>query len=235
MPFSTLKIIGRVLACLLLAPLLNHSASAQSRSSENSADQPLSPAQTALFDTPHLANVTKPETLHYAYHRTGPGSFDDTISVRVKKVNTDGTRDLSFDYLSGDHHVAFPEIDSFHGNPVFMLALEHDVSMMHEALKLSAASLRNRIRGGFVDAPVTDGTFTLPTGATTPARIITVEPFAHEARLERLPSLQQKTYRFVLADAVPGQIAEIDIDTPADAGLGAPAMSEKISFTGAEP
>jgi hypothetical protein len=173
--------------------------------------------------------------LRYDYRRTGPGGFTDTITVRVKKVNSDGTKDLSFNYLSGAHHVRFPEIDGFHGNPVFMLALEDDVATMHGALHLSEASLRNVIRGAFVDAPVTDGSFTLPDGAATPARIITMHPFAHEERLARLPSLQQKSYRFVLAKAVPGQVAEIDIDTPADPGLGAPAISETITFAGVEP
>lgn len=226
MPFSkALKITGRLLAYVLLASLLDDPSFAQS----------LSPAQTALFDTPHLANVTKPETLHYAYTRTGPDAFDDTISVRVKKANIDGTHDLAFDYLSGARRVAFPEIDGFHGNPLFMLTLEHDVSTMHQALHLAEAALRNRIRAGFLDAPVVDGTATLPDGAATPARIITMQPFAHEQRLDKLPSLQQKKYRFVLAPAVPGQIAEIDIDTPADPALGAPAMSEKISFTGVTP
>ena len=235
MPFSKHKMIGRILACCLLAPILDHSASAQPLPIESSADRPLSPAQQALFATPHLANVAKPETLRYAYRRTGPNSFDDTISVRIKQVNSDGSYDLAFEYLSGARRVGFPEIDAFHSNPLLMLALENDVAMMHEALKLSTASLRNRIRAGFVDAALTEGTITLPDGVTVPARIVTLEPFAQETRLARISSLQQKSYRFVLAEAVPGQIAEILIDTPADASLGAPAMSERISFLGVEP
>src|SRR5947209_4327335 len=93
MPFSKMKITGRLLACLFLASLLNVSASAQPRSPESADVQPLSPAQAALFDTPHLANVQQPATLHYTYRRTGPNAFDDTISVRIVKANSDGTRD----------------------------------------------------------------------------------------------------------------------------------------------
>lgn len=195
----------------------------------------MSAAQTALFDTPHLANVLKPETLRYAYRRIGPGSFNDMVSVRVKKVNSDGSKDVTFDFLTGPHHVFFPELDDFHGNPLLMLALEHDVTMMHDAIGLSTAYLRNRIREAFRDAPVTSGTTSLPDGKTTSATIITLEPFLHDERLARIGSLQHKTYRFVLAGAIPGMIAEIDIDTPQDSALHAPALSDQITFVGVEP
>ena len=225
----------RFLACLLLASLLSDAVAAQPSLPDPSAVPPLSPAQAALFDTPHLANVSNPETLHYAYRRTGPGSFNDTISVRVKKVNSDGSKDLSFDFLTGTRHVFFPELDDFHGNPLLMLALEHDVTMMHDAIGLSNAYLRNRIREAFLDAPVSAGTTSLPDGKTTPATVITLEPFLHDERLNRIGSLQQKTYRFVLASAIPGMIAEIDIDTPEDSTLHAPALSDQITFVGVEP
>jgi len=207
---------------------------AQSRQAEPSAAQPLSPAQTALFDTPHLANVTRPETLLYAYRRTGPGPFTDKIAVHVKKNNADGSKAVAVDYLTGDHRVPFPPLEHFRGNPLFMLVLEHDVSAMNQALGMSKAYFRNRIRDAFLTATVTETTRTID-GRTAPTREVTMTPFAHEDRLARIPSLQAKTYRFVLDDQVPGVLAEIQVDTPEDPALHAPALSEQITFAGVEP
>ena len=197
--------------------------------------RPLSPAQVALFETPHLRNVDHPETLDYGFTREGPGGFADTVALHIRRVNPDGTRSLAFDYLTGEHRVPFPELDNFHGNPLLMLTLERDVNEMKEAVGLSTAYFRNKIREAFVTkATVADGTFDLA-GAAVSARVITVQPFAEEQRLERIPSLQAKRYSFVLADAVPGMLAEISIDTPADAKMNAPAFHQRTVFTGVEP
>ena len=197
--------------------------------------RPLSPAQVALFETPHLDNVTTPETLIYDYHRTGPAAFTDTVAVHIRKIRPNHGKDVSFDYLTGERRVHFPELDDFHGNPLLMLVLDRDVAAMKEALGLSASFFRNRIRESFVsDARLDSGSFTLA-GKSYQSRSVVVQPFAHESRLERVSSVQAKTYTFVLSDAVPGGIAEIRIETPADTALQAPAMTERVTFNGVQP
>ena len=221
---------------MALAGLCGMAACDQARAQAPADDpRPLSPAQAALFETPHLRNVDHPETLDYGFTREGPGGFADTVALHVRRVNPDGTKSLAFDYLTGEHQVRFPELDNFHGNPLLMLTLERDVNEMKEAVGVSTSYFRNKIREAFVTkAAVADGTFDLG-GAAVPARVITVQPFAEEQRLERIPSLQAKRYTFVLADAVPGMLAEIRIDTPADAKMNAPAMKQRTVFTGVEP
>jgi hypothetical protein len=197
--------------------------------------RPLSPAQLVLFETPHLRNVTVPQTLRYQYRRDGSEMLTDLVLVTIRRVNADGSKDLAFQYFTGPRQVAFPELDHFQGNPLLMLALDRDVAGMKAALGLSASYFRNRIRESFVDAAaVSDTTISLD-GRKVPARQVSVQPFAHEVRLERVASVQAKTYRFTLADDVPGMIAQIRIDTPADAALHAPGMSEQITFEGVDP
>ncbi len=197
--------------------------------------RPLSPAQVALFETPHLRNVDRTETLDYGFTREGPGGFTDKVALHVRQVNPDGTKSLAFDYLTGERRVRFPELDNFRGNPLLMLTLERDVNEMKEAVGLSTSYFRNKIREAFVTgATIADGSFDLG-GAAVPARVITVQPFTGDARLERIPSLQAKRYTFVLADAVPGTLAEIRIDTPADAKMDTPAFRQRTVFTGVEP
>lgn len=197
--------------------------------------RPLSPAQVALFETPHLRNVDRAETLDYGFTREGPAGFTDKVALHIRRVNPDGTKSLTFDYLTGERQVRFPELDNFHGNPLLMLTLERDVNEMKEALGLSTSYFRNKIREAFVTkATITEASFNLD-GAAVPARVITVQPFAGEQRLERIPSLQAKRYSFTLADAVPGMLAEIRIETPADAKMDVPAFSQRTVFTGVEP
>ncbi len=197
--------------------------------------RPLSPAQTALFETPHLRNVVRPETLDYGFVQDSPAGFTDTIAVHVRQLNPDGSKDLSFDYLSGPHQVPLPQLDHFQGNPLLMLVLERDVVQMKDAVGLSATYFRNRIRESFVaNATVAPATFTLA-GTALPATEITVHPFANDQRLQRIASLQAKSYTFVLADGVPGTLAQIRIDTPPDAAMAAPAFSQRVTFTGVQP
>jgi len=223
---------------LMLAAGLDRPARADSAPLDNALTndpRPLSLAQIALFETPHLRNVVRPETLEYGYVQESAAGFTDKVAVHVRHLNADGSKDLSFDYLTGEHQVRFPELDHFRGNPLLMLALERDVIQMKDQVGLSASYFRNKIRGSFVTgAAVADVTFTLA-GTVLPATEITVHPFAGDPRLGRIASLQAKSYTFVLADGVPGTIAEIRIATPADAGMAAPAFSQRITFNGVGP
>ncbi|GAC1337165.1 MAG: hypothetical protein NVSMB18_01560 [Acetobacteraceae bacterium] len=197
--------------------------------------RPLSPAQIALFETAHLGNVTHPTTLRYTYRRVGPAGFTDTIAVHVQTVGPDGMKDVVLDYLTGPRHVGFPPLDHFRGNPLLMVVLDRDVAAMNSAIGVSTSWFRNRVRESFVEAASVGEATAQLDGAPVPARAITVQPFRNEARLARIASLQAKRYTFVLADAVPGMIAEIRIDTPADEALHAPAMSEQVVFQGVDP
>jgi hypothetical protein len=225
-----LRIVGAAAAILAIS----HPARAQATAP--AADpRPLSLAQIALFESPHLHNVTGGETLSYRFLREGADSYADSIAIHVRHAHPDGRKDLAFDYLSGPRHVAYPELDGFRGNPLLMLALEQDVAEMHERLGLSATWLRNRIREALVDrASITEASFALD-GQSLPARRILLHPFADQDRLERLPSLRNKSYAFTLCDAVPGTLAEIRIEMPADPAAGAPDFTQRILFTGAQP
>ncbi|MBC7801205.1 MAG: hypothetical protein H7Z10_11330 [Gemmatimonadaceae bacterium] len=220
-----------------MALLLSHGALPAAHAQQGPAEdtRPLSAAQTALFETPHLRNVTRVGTLGYGLVREGPVAFSDKITVHVRKVNPDGTKNLSFEYLTGDRQVRFPELDNFRGNPLLILMLDRDVIEMKEQVGLSTTYFRNKIREAFVTgAAITDTTFMLA-GTAVPSREITVRPFEGDKRLDRIPSLQSKSYTFVLADAVPGTIAEIRTAVPADAAMATPAFSQRITFVGVEP
>lgn len=196
--------------------------------------RPLSPAQIALFETPHLQNVSQTGTLDYEFVRDGTAGFSDTVSVHVRRINANGTKDLTFDYLTGSRNVRFQELSGFRGNPVLMHTLDRDTTVMKEALGVSSNYFRNKIRESFVSATVTDATYVY-NGKPVPARIVVVRPFEGDPRLQRMASVQAKTYTFVLSDEVPGTVAEIRIEMPADGPMQASAFAERLTFKGTTP
>lgn len=199
------------------------------------AERPLSRAQVELFRTPHLGNVRQPEALRYDFTRTGPAGFTDSVTVHVREARADGTRDVSFDFLTGERRENHPPVQGFSGNPLLMIFLEHDVRTLKESIGVSATYWRNRIRDALLErATVEDVTATVD-GRPVPARKVSVRPFEREDRLRRVPPVRDKLYTFVLAEAVPGGIVEIRTDMAADAGLGVPAAGERLVFRAATP
>ena len=199
------------------------------------AAKPLSPAQISLFETPHLANIDHPETLLYRYTRQGPNGFTDRVAEDIKQVHPDGTKYVMFNFLTGDHHVFYPAVDDFRGNPLLMVFLEHDVTEMRDETGVAAAYYRDRIRDAFIDKAEIAATKITLDGHEIAAQSITLRPFADNDRLARVPQLQQKIYRFVLSKEVPGGFAEFATEAPADPTTGAPALSEHLVFERVTP
>lgn len=231
----TLRIGVRAGAVLLLAGLSLAAAPPTAEQPRQPEEIPLSPAQILLFETPHLQAIDHPAFLDYGFHRDGPDAFEDQVTERIDEIHPDGTKHVSVNFLSGDRHQFFPAVDNFHGNPLLMFFLEHDVQQMKAQFGLPAAYFRNRVRAAFIDrAPVEDVSITID-GKAVPARRITMRPFADDAHLANLPAVRNKTYIFVLADAIPGMLLDLRVDMPADPSANAPAISEEIVFKGERP
>jgi hypothetical protein len=200
------------------------------QSSGRSADQPaLSAAQIALFESDHLAEIKSPATLDYAFQHTGGEPYEDSVALVVSEVHDDGSKDLSVEFLNGEHRMEFEPVKRFHGNPLIMYFLEWDVRGMHKATGGSVLYFRNRIREGFVDqADMADVSITLD-GRPQPATTITLRPYRHDPGIGRYAAFREKSYRFVLSHTVPGSVYEIEAALPADAS-GAPAIIDRVVY-----
>jgi len=175
-----------------------------------------SPAQRAIFNTPHLANITEPVTLRYTYQHQGTleQAFDDVVDVIITKVMPDGSRDVSFSFLSDKHHQDFPVVEGFHSNPVIMMFLEHDVAGLSSQTGGSALYFRNRIRDAFVDRATAEEPTVPFGGKDVPATHVTLQPFLQDPMRERFEKFAEKTYEFYLAPDVPGGVYSIRVLTP---------------------
>jgi hypothetical protein len=192
-------------------------------------DQPsLSPAQLALFETPHLASVRTPQDLAYAFRREeeGRAPVEDRITMEVRAVHGDGGHDVYPEFLTGERRLPYPPALGFRGNPLLMFALDRDTRELAAATGGSASWFRNRIRRAFAEGATLRETRL----GTAPAVEIEIQPFQGEPRARRY---QERRYRFLLSETVPGGIAEIRTVLPAGDGQG--RVEESITFAGSQP
>jgi hypothetical protein len=203
--------------------------------------RPLSEAQTALFESNHFKNIDHAERLEYRFQRETTAvdakqqdaGFSDRIDLDVRP-REDGKKDVWVDFLSGAHHVPYPPLMGFNGNPVLMFFLEHDVTEMNQRTGGAALYFRNRIRQAFVDKAEVKTVDIERAGATLRATEITLVPFKDDPNLKPFPGLSDKRYRFLLSDAVPGSIYEVDATVPG-AASDPPRIKESMIFDSEKP
>jgi hypothetical protein len=194
-------------------------------------DPPLSAAQIALFESSHLKSIQDPTVVRYRFEGTaGAERFTDGVAVGIEP-RPDGTKDVRVAFLSGDRHMPFNPAIGFNGNPVLMFFLEHDVAEMQKATGGSRTYFRNRIREAFVDKAEVRSISLSFGGKDEPATEITLAPFRHDPMIARFERFREKSYRFVLADAVPGTIYQIATVVPAS-GSASDASGDTMTFTG---
>jgi hypothetical protein len=194
------------------------------------ADQPpLSGAQIALFESDHLAEIKSPAILDYSFHHAGSEPYEDNVALVLSEVHNDGSKDVSVEFLTGEHQMEFSPVSGFHGNPLVMYFLEWDVRGMHKLTGGSALYFRNRIREAFVDqAEIADISITV-NGRMEPATAITMQPYQHDPGIERYAAFRDKSYRFVLSPAIPGRIYAIEALLPANPA-GAEAVIDRVTY-----
>jgi hypothetical protein len=200
--------------------------------SSHAADQPpLSAAQIALFESDHLAKIKSPATLDYKFQHTGSEPYEDSVALVVREVHDDGSKDVSVEFLNGEHRMEFSPVTRFRGNPLIMYFLEWDVRGMHKATGGSALYFRNRIREGFVDEAEMADASIIVSGRPEAATAITLQPYRHDPGTERYAAFRDKSYRFVLSDAVPGKVYEIEASLSGGAEE-VPAVVDRVTFEG---
>jgi hypothetical protein len=197
------------------------------------ADLPDSPAQQALFDGDHLKNVTSPTRLGYDFSRSGDPAkaYEDKVEAHVRAVHENGGRDVWITFLTGERQMPSLPAMGFHGNPLLMYFLEHDVVEMRDDFSRPAAYFRNRIRHALFDsAEISQITIDFG-GKAVPATDIHLAPFAQDKNVADLPGVTEKSYDFILSDAVPGGLYQIRTQMPMKEK--AAQLVETMTFAGA--
>lgn len=201
----------------------------------NAIGEPDSPAQVALFDSDHLKNIASPVHLTYSFVRSGSPdvAYDDKVIAEIREVHPDGAKDVWITFLSGERQMPAAPVVNFHGNPLLMYFLEHDVLEMKSETGVPATYFRNRIRQAFFNNAQTSQTTIDFGGHAQPATQIDISPFAKDPNLAPMPAVAGKTYRFVLCDQVPGTIYQIGSRMPPTSGQA--SVDEVMTYSGETP
>ncbi len=201
---------------------------------------PLSPAQIALFETNHLESIQEAERLEYRFVREAgsesggrAAGYSDRVDLDVRP-RPDRSKNVWVDFPSGEHHVPFPPLMDFNGNPVLMFFLERDVEEMNRMTGGAANYFRNRIRQAFVDRADLKSIRIERDGSWARATEITLMPFRDDPHIAVFPGFTEKRYRFILSKAVPGAIYEIDSITPSADGKTT-RLRETMTFESEQP
>ena len=206
------------------------------KAGEDEDEIPYSEAQILLFKRPHLSNVLQSVNLAYKFKQTGTQAFTDSVMARIMQVHADGTRDLSFDFLSDDRKENYPDIDGFRGNPLVMLFLEWDTGKMGNAQGTLASKnfFRNRVRIGFWKYSKVDEVEVEYGDERYKGRRITMLPFVNnEADRVMAAKFADKQYEFILVDEIPGELYQIS--TKMVSGESEEAETTQMTFNELKP
>jgi hypothetical protein len=206
------KIFTLHLAADLLIPLficLGQSAALAQQAAPANADEP-SVAEKRLFDEDHLKGLPLKATLNYSFAKRGSleAIVDDKSTIVVKKIGSSG-RELDVQCLTGARKLDLPIEGELKGNPLILCFLERDI---HEMKRLTGGSLnyyRKRIRMAIAETAKLSQINITVEGKSVPATEIFLDPFKDDPARARYTKFANKTYKFVLSDAVPGGVYEI--------------------------
>ena len=181
-------------------------------------DTSFSRANTLLFYTDHLANVSAPNTIHYTFVNRGAETegFSDAIELRVTEASKDGHKNVSLNYLTGSRHQYVPPIPNSKGNPILKVFLQRDVHEMGRLTRGPWRHFQNRIKLAFAhEAQISPVTFRF-NGKDAHGLRIRIEPYRNDPKRGRFEKYANKYYEFTLSEDVPGMIYEIRAVVPSN-------------------
>jgi hypothetical protein len=196
--------------------------------------QPISPAETLLFETDHLARTKVPATLVYEFRHLSnvEPAFTDSVELEVSRSKNKGQMHAALRFLTGARKHTLPEVDDAHGNPVLLGFLEHDIAEMRRLTGGSVTYFRKSIRMALANSSqVTPQRITYQ-GKTLDGKAVRIQPYLNDRLRARFENYARKTYTFVLSDDVPGGIYQVRTSL-ANTGVNQPAAGTVVARTAA--
>ncbi|MGN2391345.1 hypothetical protein [Pelomicrobium sp. G1] len=219
------------LTVLVAAGLVLSTAQAEERGEKYSS------AETLLFLTDHLQPITRPNTLHYSFKKEGvlESGFQDNVDVFVERVQPDGSKFVSTQFLTGDREKSFPPVENARGNPVLMYFLNRDILEMQRLTGGNWRYFKRLISKAFAESAEVRPVKVSFRGEEFAGTEIKVAPYVSDPRKERYQRFADKVYVFVLAPKLPGGVYQVRTVVPGEAaGDGKPLIEETMTFSGAE-
>lgn len=175
------------------------------------ADEAISQAETLLFDTDHLQAITRPQSLFYHFKKDGnlEAGFEDDVVLAIRSGPYAGRKQVSTEFLSGDHRKEFPPVEGALGNPVVMYFLERDIQEMQRLTGGNWRYFQKRIRLALADKAQIRSVDFKHDGKQVRGQEVRITPYTDDPQRSRYQQYAEKYYLFVLSDQVPGGVYQI--------------------------
>jgi len=200
-----------------------------------SAEQPISQAETLLFMTNHLNGTKLPAHFDYSFRKDGTleQTFNDTVQVDVKAAGKDGRNLATTHFLSGDRKIDYPPVENAEGNPVILWFLDRDIKEMERLTGGKSPYFRKRIRLALVDKADVRPVKFVWGGKEISGTEIKITPYVDDPNKAKFGKVStNKYYVFMLSDQVPGGVYQIRAVVPDDAAAnGKPLLEEVLTFS----
>lgn len=224
------------LAALVLAlgPLLAAATTARAAADGLEGLVPDSPA-AGIYGSNHLALLSDKAELVFDYRFEGsrmekPFSDDVLLNFTRQAADAEGF-DVEVTIFSQTRNQVIGPVSATSYNPILLVFFQRDVVHMKNGTGGSQHYFRNVIRKAMQtpdEGSVRDVTIDL-NGRQVSAKEISFRPFLTDDHRAELRGFAEKTYRFVMSDAVPGGIYEVQSETP-DEKTGDVLLRETYRF-----
>ncbi|MFO1220424.1 MAG: hypothetical protein U1E89_18835 [Burkholderiaceae bacterium] len=175
-----------------------------------------SEAERLVFMDPHLAGITPPRTLRYAYAEQGgaDGPRSERMTLELRADAGGACCDVRGRFLAPPRALQLPEIAAARSNPALLYFLEHEVRQLQQQTRGQSAHFRQRIRLALANDARVAATTVRWQGREVPARGVQIAPFVDDPYRQRFEALAKKEYTFVLSTSVPGGLYQVRTSLP---------------------
>ena len=198
--------------------------------------QPISQAETLLFMTAHLKDVSTPSRLHYAFRKSGTleQGFSDSVDVDITG-QPDGSKKGSARFFSGKRQIPYPDVEHAEGNPVLLFYLEREIREMARLTGGKPNHFRQRIRAALAESAQIEPIDIRFAGRTIAAQQITISPYESDPNRGRYERLATKQYVFTLSEKIPGLIYQVrgHVPVPDESLKNSAVLDETLTFQSA--
>lgn len=188
--------------------------------------------QILLFGTYHLENVTSPGVLHYDFQQSGSinHEIEDQVTLAITRVNENGSKNLSTEFLSGDNRRDFNDMPDFNSNPLIMYFLQWDVEQMDASSGISHNHYRRLLRSAMSSGIRSEEVVVNHAGRTLEGQKVFFEPLAGSEYQDKYGDHIKKRYEFILAESIPGYIYSISTLVPGEKSGDEPLGYTRLTF-----
>ena len=212
------------------------------------AQQPavkFSEAESRMWMTDQLHGITGPVTLHYEFHKTGSFekdfNFNDTVDLKIEKLNADGSKNGSVQFFNGGHAFPAPVMESSTVNPILGHYLYGDVMQMNRLTDPNGEArerwryFQRRIKFALSDEAVVKPVTFEFNGRSCKGHEISFGPYAKDPKRNLFEKFAEKRYTVTVSDDLPGYLYRIETNIPDEKPEQPPLIHEVLQLTTVKP